>query len=136
MTAYALHTPRGNPAHLEARDQTSDLSVIGSTFAGVAGSGLVDEYGLADLHITGRFVDVGAHVGSVAVAVLLDHTMSKEGVISALESYRDSSQPLKVRLPDSRTDTYAMVANVTNRRDIKPDGIEAIDLILHIWDVS
>lgn len=73
MTAHDLHTPRGNPATLQARVNTSDLSVIGSTFRGVAGSGLVDEYGLADTYITGRFVDVGAHVGSVAVAVLLDN---------------------------------------------------------------
>jgi len=58
---------------MEARDDTSDLSVIGSTFAGVAGSGLVDEYGLADLHVSGRFVDVGAHIGTVTVAVLLDN---------------------------------------------------------------
>lgn len=70
---YPLRTPRGNPAILEARDDTSDLAVIGSTFAGVAGSGLVDEYHLADLRITGRFVDVGAHIGAVTIAVLLDN---------------------------------------------------------------
>lgn len=73
MTIYDLRTPRGAPALLEARDDTSDLSVIGSTFAGVAGSGLVDEYHLAGLRLRGRFVDVGAHVGSVTVAVLLDN---------------------------------------------------------------
>lgn len=70
---YPLRTPRGVPAVLEARDDTSDLAVIGSSFAGVAGSGLVDEYGLASLYISGRFVDVGAHVGAVTVAVLLDN---------------------------------------------------------------
>jgi FkbM family methyltransferase len=70
---YQLRTPRGNPVVLSARDDTSDLSVIGSTFAGVAGSGLVDEYNLRDTYITGRFVDVGAHVGSVTIAVLLDN---------------------------------------------------------------
>ena len=70
---YPLRTPRGVPVTMEARDDTSDLSVIGSTMWGVAGSGLVDEYKLAALHITGRFVDVGAHVGSVVVAVLLDN---------------------------------------------------------------
>lgn len=73
MQTYDLRTPRGNPARMGARDQTSDLSVIGSTFAGVAGAGLVDEYGLADLRFEGRFVDVGAHVGTVAIAVLLDN---------------------------------------------------------------
>jgi hypothetical protein len=75
------------------------------------------------------------YITETAVAIQLD-SMSKEGVITLLESYRDAAEPLKVRLPDRTGDSYAMVANVTNRRDIKPDGIEAIDLILHIWDVS
>lgn len=70
---YQLRTPRGNPVIMSARDNTSDLSVIGSSMAGVAGSGLVDEYHLADLHVAGRFVDIGAHVGSVVVAVLIDN---------------------------------------------------------------
>lgn len=73
MAPVEVFSPRGHPAHFEVRDQTSDLSVVGSTFSGVAGAGLVDEYGLAGLHITGRFVDVGAHIGSVAIAVLLDN---------------------------------------------------------------
>lgn len=68
-----LRTPRGNPARFAVREDTSDLAVVGSTFAGVAGAGLVDEYGLADLHIKGVFVDVGAHVGTVAIAVLIDN---------------------------------------------------------------
>lgn len=55
------------------RPGTSDLAVVGSTFADVAGAGLVDEYGLAGLHVEGRFADVGAHIGSVTVAVLLDN---------------------------------------------------------------
>lgn len=75
------------------------------------------------------------YITETAVAIQLD-SMSKQGVIELLESYRDASEPLRVRLPDRTGDSYAMVANVTNRRDIKPDGIEAIDLILHIWDVS
>ena len=73
LDGYPLRSPRGNPARFDARDDTSDLSVIGSSFAGVAGSGLVDEYGLRELYITGRFVDVGAHVGAVTIAVLLDN---------------------------------------------------------------
>jgi FkbM family methyltransferase len=73
VTTHTLTTPRGRPAQLEAREGTSDLSVLGSTFAGVAGSGLIDEYQLADTEIVGRFVDVGAHIGSVTIAVLLDN---------------------------------------------------------------
>jgi hypothetical protein len=29
-----------------------------------------------------------------------------------------------------------MVGNVTNRRDVKGDGVEAVDLVLQIWDVA
>jgi FkbM family methyltransferase len=70
---HELTTPRGRPAVIVTRDQTSDLAVAGSVFAGVAGAPLVDEYRLRDLHIRGTFVDVGAHIGSVTVAVLLDN---------------------------------------------------------------
>ncbi len=68
-----IHTPRGAPARFLAREGTSDLSILGSTYAGVAGSPLVDEYHLAGTFLSGRFVDIGAHVGSVAIAVLLDN---------------------------------------------------------------
>lgn len=74
MELVHLLTPRGVPAQMYTREDTSDLSVCGSVFAGVVGSGLVDEYNLADLHMSGgRFVDVGAHIGAVTVAVLLDN---------------------------------------------------------------
>ena len=66
-------TPRGNVARMAVRPGTSDLSVVGATMTGVAGSGATDEYRLAGLSVEGRFVDVGAHVGAVTVAVLLDN---------------------------------------------------------------
>jgi FkbM family methyltransferase len=58
---------------MSVRDDTSDLAVVGATMTGVAGSGYTDEYRLRDIHIDGRFVDVGAHIGAVTVAVLLDN---------------------------------------------------------------
>lgn len=70
---FAVTTPRGQPAKIAARPQTSDLATAGSVFAGVAGSGLVDEYHLQSLSLRGVFLDVGAHIGTVAVAVLLDN---------------------------------------------------------------
>lgn len=73
MTAFPLTTPRGAPAVIHARDGTSDLATAGSVFAGVAGSPLVDEYGLRGTHIRGTFLDIGAHIGTVTVAVLLDN---------------------------------------------------------------
>lgn len=69
----ALRTPRGLPVTLHVREGTSDLAVAGSVFADVAGSPIVDEYRLAGLHVSGSFADVGAHIGCVAVAVLLDN---------------------------------------------------------------
>lgn len=58
---------------MAVRDQTSDLSVAGSSFGGVAGSPLVDEYGLREITVSGTFWDIGAHIGTVTVAVLLDN---------------------------------------------------------------
>jgi FkbM family methyltransferase len=65
-------SPKGTPAILFYREDTSDLSTIGSTW-NLWGT-LDDEYGLATLpELSGVAVDVGAHVGSVALALLADH---------------------------------------------------------------
>ena len=64
-------TPRGAPAVVLSRPGTSDLSVAGATMR--LWGKLEDEYHLATLHVSGTFVDVGAHIGSVTLAVLLDN---------------------------------------------------------------
>jgi FkbM family methyltransferase len=65
-------SPKGRRATLYYRDDTSDLSTIGSTW-NLWGK-LEDEYGLAGLPtLTGLAIDVGAHVGSVSLALLADH---------------------------------------------------------------
>lgn len=65
-------SPKGTPASLFYREDTSDLSTIGSTWN--LWGNLDDEYGLSSLPLlTGLAVDVGAHVGSVALALLADH---------------------------------------------------------------
>lgn len=65
-------SPKGNPATLHYRDQTSDLSVIGASWR--LWGKLEDEYHLADLpELHGTAIDVGAHVGAVATALLADH---------------------------------------------------------------
>jgi FkbM family methyltransferase len=72
MDSIEVLSPKGTPATLFYRDDTSDLSTIGSTW-NLWGS-LVDEYGLGTLPtLTGVAVDVGAHIGSVALALLADH---------------------------------------------------------------
>lgn len=61
--------------------------------------------------------------------------LSKQGTVAALERYTGSSTdgPLKVRIPDEERDCWAMIADIGNRRDIKGDGVEAIDVTLHVW---
>ena len=44
--------------------------------------------------------------------------------------------PVKIRLPDENEDSWAMVQNASSRRDIKADAVDAIDLIIHVWDVA
>lgn len=72
MSSIDVHSPRGNPVIIHHREGTSDLATIGSTFR--LWGKMDDEYGLADLPpMSGTAIDVGAHVGSVAFALLADH---------------------------------------------------------------
>lgn len=64
-------TPRGAEATVVTREGTSDLSLAGSMFH-LWGT-IDDEYDLAALHVEGVFVDIGAHIGLVTLAVLLDN---------------------------------------------------------------
>jgi FkbM family methyltransferase len=75
MDAYhpqAVISPRGNTAVINVRDETSDLSLVFGTFSDRWTQGK-DEYGLLNWPISGTFVDVGAHIGTVALAVALDN---------------------------------------------------------------
>jgi FkbM family methyltransferase len=72
MPTIELRSPRGNPATLYYREDTSDLSTLGSTWE--LWGKLEDEYGLGALpDLTGTAIDIGAHIGSVAFALLADH---------------------------------------------------------------
>jgi FkbM family methyltransferase len=113
---YTVTTPRGNPARLAARDQTSDLAVIGSSFGGVAGAGLVDEYELASLHLSGRFVDVGAHIGSVSIAVLLDNP---EATATLVEPIPENLDAIRANLAaNGLTDRATVIAGAVGTNAI------------------
>lgn len=72
MNAITVRSPGGNDATLYHREGTSDLATIGSTWR--LWGKLEDEYQLGSLPaLTGTAIDVGAHVGSVAFALLADH---------------------------------------------------------------
>jgi FkbM family methyltransferase len=64
-------TPRGNPATVITREGSSDLSLVGAFFH--LWGRIDDEYRLGDLRVEGVFVDIGAHIGLVTLAVLLDN---------------------------------------------------------------
>lgn len=70
-----LTSPRGRPTSFHVRDGTSDLSIAQSTFGWQQAS--PDEYRLFDLHVAGLVVDVGAHIGTVAIAILMDNPQAR-----------------------------------------------------------
>lgn len=59
-------TPNGNHARFVCREDTSDAELVRV----VVGA---DEYRLAGRHFAGWALDVGAHIGSVAVPLLIDN---------------------------------------------------------------
>lgn len=77
-----VHSPRGRMVTLHYREGTSDLATIGSTFRlwGI----LHDEYQLGDIRTDGLLVDVGGHVGSVAVAFLVDNPSARAVAVEPL----------------------------------------------------
>lgn len=62
----AFRTPRGRPVQLWVREGTNDHNTAYSALD-------EDEYRLADLHLTGAALDVGAHIGAVSIALLADN---------------------------------------------------------------
>lgn len=72
MSTQEVLSPGGRLVTLHYREDTSDLSTIGATFR--LWGNLVDEYELAGLPpLTGTAIDIGAHIGTVTLALLADH---------------------------------------------------------------
>ncbi len=72
MTTYknVVETPHGRTAIFMCREYTSDLATVGAT--NKLWGNLVDEYHLPE-GLEGWALDVGAHIGSVTVPLLLDN---------------------------------------------------------------
>ena len=71
-------TPGGNTAWLRARTSTND----GAVAQAILGE---DEYQLASYYpLTGWMLDIGAHIGTVAIAVALDNPDAKVVAVEAL----------------------------------------------------
>lgn len=106
-----VHSPRGNYAVLQYRSDTSDLSTIGSTFW--LWGKLHDEYGLRDVVTDGLLIDVGAHIGSVAIAFLLDNPKARAIAVEPL--------PENVEMIERNADS----AGVRDRLTVMADAIGA-----------
>ena len=76
-------SPRGHGASLYVRSRTNDAATVHSTFWAPNGI-LHDEYELAKLHLTGWALDIGAHVGSVALALAIDNPDLKVIAVEAV----------------------------------------------------
>lgn len=86
MNTIELRSPKGNPATLCYREDTSDLSTLGSTWE--LWGKLDDEYELQWLPpMTGTAIDIGAHIGSVTFALLADHPNLR---VTAVEPLADN----------------------------------------------
>ena len=78
-----VYSPHGKEVLFAHREGTTDLSTIGATCTlwGFTGN----EYLLRDLHdIKGWAIDVGAHIGSVAVALAVDYPELRVLAVEAL----------------------------------------------------
>ena len=87
-----VETPHGRPARFKVRDGTSDLATVGATNR--LWGNLVDEYHLPE-GLTGWALDLGAHIGSVTVPLLLDNPELR---VVAIEAVPDNVELLSENL--------------------------------------
>lgn len=71
-------TPGGHPVQFATRLETNDEALVNGILGG-------DEYGLASLEpLTGWIIDIGAHIGIVAVSLALDHPDTRVIAVEAI----------------------------------------------------
>ena len=87
-----VETPHGRPAKFKCREGTSDLATVGATNR--LWGNLVDEYHLPE-GLTGWALDVGAHIGSVTIPLLLDNPALR---VVAIEAVPDNIDLLRENL--------------------------------------
>ena len=83
--AAVFRTPRGNPATMHYRTDSSDWNTLYSALN-------EDEYGLAGYVLTGLALDIGAHIGAVTVALALDNPDLR---VIAVEPVPDNARLLR-----------------------------------------
>lgn len=118
LTPYPtrVRSPRGNWGDIFIRDETSDMSLVFGSFGNQFHEGH-DEYGLRETFISGVFVDVGAYIGSVSLAVLLDNPDAHAIIVEPIpENVRMIRQTLEANdLTKRATVVEAAVGSATVR---------------------
>lgn len=71
MSRYDLdrawfRTPNGRSVLMHIREGTNDWNTCQAAMT-------QDEYGLRGMHLTGRAIDIGAHLGAVTISLLIDN---------------------------------------------------------------
>ena len=95
MTTYditSVTTPHGREAQFKTRQGTSDLATVGASNR--LWGNLVDEYSIPD-GLSGWGLDVGAHIGSVTVPLLMDNPDLR---VVAIEAVPDNVELLSENL--------------------------------------
>lgn len=88
LQAQEFRSPKGHPVSMLWRIGTSDYNTLYSALN-------EDEYGLASYNLSGRAADIGAHIGSVAVGLLIDNP---ELVVIAVEPVPPNVELLRQNL--------------------------------------
>ena len=83
-----FRTPRGNPATMHYRTDSSDWNTLYSALT-------EDEYGLRSRHLTGRALDIGAHIGGVAIGLAIDNP---DLIVVAVEPVPDNARLLRLNV--------------------------------------
>lgn len=82
MSVIETTSPRGVSVSFEHREGTTDLSTIFATFSPWGGPPN-DEYHLADIYPS-TFIDIGGHIGTITVAVLVDNPKAYAAIVEPL----------------------------------------------------
>lgn len=94
LVAADLLSPRGHPVKVVVRPDTTDMPTLCSTLH-PAGGQSNDEYGLAQFTLSGWAADIGAHIGSVTLALLADNPDLR---VIAVEPLADNVRVLREAL--------------------------------------
>lgn len=97
---YNWTTPKHNFARITYRLETSDWNTVASVMLPS------DEYGLAALDLRGRAADIGAHIGAVTLALLLDNP---DLHVTAVEPVPDNAALLRENLAANGVDSRCTV---------------------------